>query len=90
MLDIEYSSRWDKDFERIKRRRKDLSKMYNLIEKLQRRERLDPWYRDHKLSGALDGFRECHIEPDWLLVYKVIKDKLILHLSRTGTHDEIF
>ena len=47
-------------------------------------------YRDHNLSGIYEGFRECHINSDWLLIYRVEKDRLILALSRTGTHSDLF
>ena len=51
---------------------------------------MDPKYKDHTLSGDYSGFRECHITPDWLLVYQVINDELVLFLSRTGTHSDLF
>ena len=53
-------------------------------------EPLPPKYRDHRLQGKFSAFRECHIKGDWLLVYRIIEDKLILSLHRTGTHSDIF
>ena len=53
-------------------------------------KQLQESYRDHALKGNYDGFRECHIQPDWLLIYRVEKDRLVLALSRTGSHSELF
>ncbi len=62
----------------------------DVILALMKQKRLDSKYRDHELSGSLIGFRECHIEPDWLLIYKVNDQKLILTTMRTGTHSDLF
>jgi mRNA interferase YafQ len=51
---------------------------------------LDPKYKDHPLTGDYDGFRECHVMPDWLLIYAVHREMLILAVSRTGTHADLF
>ena len=58
--------------------------------KLANGEKLDPKYNDHSLSGNWAGFRECHIQPDWLLIYRIDDDVLVLTLSRTGTHSDLF
>ena len=61
-----------------------------MIEKIANAEELDKKYRDHLLSGDYDGYRECHIEPDWLLIYNIDDDDIILFLSRTGSHSDLF
>lgn len=61
-----------------------------MIEKLANGEKLDEKYKDHALTGGYIGFRECHITPDWLLVYQIIENELILFLSRTGAHSGLF
>ena len=62
----------------------------SVIKKLVMGEHLPPKDKDHALKGKWKNFRECHIQPDWLLVYQIIKDTLVLTLSRTGTHNDIF
>lgn len=61
-----------------------------LVERLANGETLEPKYRDHDLTGNYKGCRECHIAPDWLLVYEVVEDVLVLMLYRTGSHSELF
>ena len=68
----------------------DVSLMNEPILILAKGETLPPKYRDHPLQGELSTFRECHIKGDWLLVYRIIEDKLILSLHSTGTHSDIF
>jgi len=68
----------------------DLSLLREPITLLAKGEPLPPKYRDHQLQGRLSAFRECHIRGDWLLVYRIIEDKLILSLHSTGTHSDIF
>jgi len=68
----------------------DLSLLQEPIILLAKGEPLPPKYRDHQLHGKLSAFRECHVKGDWLLVYRVIEDKLILSLHCTGTHSDIF
>ena len=71
---------------------KDISKMEEVIEILASGEKLDKKYKDHNLSDNkyYKGCRECHIEADWLLVYKIINDELILYLVETGSHSDLF
>ena len=64
--------------------------MNKVVDTLVAEKVLDEQYHDHSLSGNYEGFRECHIEPDWLLVYKIDKNELILYLFRTGTHSDLF
>ncbi|RHM55890.1 type II toxin-antitoxin system YafQ family toxin [Mitsuokella sp. AF33-22] len=67
-----------------------MSLLKYVIDKLQACEPLEEKYRDHALGGEYAGFRECHIQPDWLLVYKIVEERLILVLARTGTHSDVF
>ena len=73
----------------MKKRGADLSQLDEVVDKLRRGELLDSRYLDHGLKGNREGFRECHIRPDWLLVYLIENDVLILTLVDTGTHAEI-
>jgi mRNA interferase YafQ len=90
MLRLEVSSRYKKDRKLMKRQGKDMSLLDSIIEKLQNRETLDAKHRDHPLHGNYNGFRECHISPDWLLVYWVDDEALTLTASRTGSHSDLF
>ncbi len=75
---------------RIKNRGYNLKKIQNLIDLLLTNQVLDERYCEHKLAGKYESFKECHIEPDWLLIYKVDKTNDILFLYRTGTHADLF
>ena len=87
---IIFTSQFKKDVKLAKKQGKDIEKLFNIIEKLANGEQLDPRYRDHDLSGNYKGCRECHIEPDWLLVYELIDDILVLMLYRLGSHSDLF
>ena len=89
-LDIVLSNRFKKDLKVAKRRGYDLDLLNDIVEMLANREQLPQKNHDHDLSGDFVGFRECHIQPDWLLVYRVEDKELILFLSRTGTHSDLF
>ena len=89
-LSIVISGRFRKDLRHEKRRGRNLSRLEAVVEKLASGKPLDISNHDHNLSGNLSGFRECHIEPDWLLIYRVEEDDLILLLMRTGTHSDLF
>lgn len=67
----------------------DLGKLETVIDLLQAEQPLPQQYKDHALSGNWNHYRECHIEPDWLLVYKINKGELVLVLARTGTHSDV-
>jgi len=67
-----------------------MSLMTDIIKKLARGEKLDAKYHDHALKGKYEGCRECHITPDWLLIYEIVEKELILYLTRTGTHSDLF
>ena len=79
-----------RDVKLMKKRGKDLSKLTATLHLLASCEPMPKQYRDHKLSGNLSDFRECHIEPDWLLMYQIFEDKLILSASGTGMHSDLF
>jgi len=81
------SVRFDKDVARQKARGKDLSKLQAVIVALSNRQPLEPRHRDHALTGNLAGFRDCHVEPDWILVYE--RTDTELRLMRTGTHSHL-
>jgi mRNA interferase YafQ len=70
-------------------RHQDIDELKKVVEKLSLCEKLPVKYRDHKLKGNLNGFRECHIKPDWLLVYKHLHEEQVLILRATGPHREL-
>lgn len=90
MMELKVTSRFKKDYKRCKKRKLDLRLLQNVIDTLLAEEPLDEKYRDHALTGNHSGFRECHIQPDWLLIYKIEGNNLILLLSATGTHSDLF
>lgn len=90
MLKIVYSSKFKKDFKRIKKRGYNIEKIEKVFRLLASETELPQKYSDHELVGKFAGFRECHIEPDWLLIYKIKNDVLTLTLTRTGTHSDLF
>ena len=90
MLAIKYQAAFKRDYKRIKKRGYDLRLLEDVIALLAQEQELPPAYRDHALTGDYSGCRECHIAPDWLLVYEVLQDELLLYLTRTGTHSDLF
>lgn len=90
MLDVILSNQFKKDLKLANKRGYDLNLLNEVVDKLANEEILDEKYKDHDLSGNYKGFRECHIQPDWLLVYRVNNNDLFLFLSRTGTHSDLF
>ncbi len=90
MLSLVTTTKFRKDYKRIKKRGYNLNLLEEVLDKLLRQEDLDMRYRDHALTGNYIGFRECHIEPDWLLIYAVSESELILTATRTGTHSDLF
>lgn len=77
---VKFTGQFKKDLKLAKKQGKDLDKLFNVIEILEKGEKLEKKYKDHSLSGEYKGTRECHIEPDWLLVYEIMNDVLILML----------
>lgn len=90
MLDIITTKAFDKDYKLLKKRGYNLELIKEVVEMLANEEELPKKYKNHPLIGNYTGFMECHIRPDWLLIYKIEKNKLILTLSRTGTHSDLF
>ncbi len=88
--EVKMSNQFRKDLKLAKKQGKDLEKLLSVIERLSNGELLDAKYRDHGLTGQYKGCRECHIEPDWLLVYEIMDDVLVLILNRVGSHAELF
>ncbi len=88
MLHVRPTSQFKKDFKRAIRQRKDHKKLQWVLEKLAIPEPLPLEYKDHKLKGNWRDFRECHIEPDWLLIYTI--SDFELRPTRLGTHSELF
>ena len=87
---IEISTRFKRDYKLAQKRGYDMSLLKEVIDILACGEQLPQKYCDHFLSGDYNGYRECHIQPDWLLIYRIEKDLLILGLTRTGTHNDLF
>jgi len=83
------TSAFKKDLKRISRQPKNLVELKTIVELIASDQPLEQKYHDHQLTGNLKDFRECHIRPDWLLIYQKIQDKLILVLSRTGSHSDL-
>lgn len=90
MLTIRYSALFRKDYKRVIKRGYNPKLLAKTVRILASEKALPPRYRDHKLSGDYVGFNECHITPDWLLVYRINASELILQLTRTGTHGDLF
>lgn len=90
MLTIKYHTMFKKDFKRIKKRGYDISRLEKIVELLANEVPLPEQFKAHNLSGNYNGFRECHIAPDWLLIYQVNNNELVLVLSRTGSHSDLF
>jgi mRNA interferase YafQ len=86
-LDPKPTTKFKQDVERQKKRGKDTDKLRSVIESLCHRRSLDPKHRDHALTGDWKGWRDCHVESDWVLIYK--RDGGTLILGRTGTHSDL-
>jgi len=87
-LRIRRTSRFKKDVERMLKRGKDLDKLVFVVQELSAERKLPARYRDHPLQGQHRDKRDCHIEPDWILLYAVKINELVLY--RTGTHSDLF
>lgn len=90
MLKIRYHTLFKKDYKRIVKRGYDTKLIEDIIQKLARAEQLPEKNKDHPLSGNYAGCRECHITSDWLLIYEINNGELVLYLTRTGTHSDLF
>ena len=88
---VHTSKKFRKDVRKLKgTKRYNMQKLQYIIEKICDGESLEQQHRNHKLKGDYFGYEECHIEPNWLLIYKIEKNKLILVLTRTGSHSDLF
>ncbi len=88
MLTPIYARRFDKDVKRMKKQRKNMEKLKLMARSLVGEEPIDPIHRDHQLAGNWQGRRECHMESDWLLIYKIEGNRVIF--ERTGPHSELY
>jgi mRNA interferase YafQ len=88
MKTIRRTAQFKQDVKRMQRRGKDLEKLKRVLETLMKEEKLAQEYRDHVLVGQYKGTRECHIEPDWLLIYELAESEIVL--IRTGSHSDLF
>ena len=90
MYTVKPTSRFQKDLKKAQKRGLDMALLTAVIKKLAAGEELPPRNRDHALIGDYSGCCECHIQPDWLLIYEVEQEELFLYLIRTGTHSDLF
>ncbi len=90
MYNLVATNRFKKDLKLAIKRNLDIGLLKQVTDLLQAGQPLPEQYRDHALTGVFEGCRECHIKPDWLLIYKVSDQELILYLTRTGSHSDLF
>ena len=88
MLEVFVTNTCKKDLKKAKKQNRNFSKFQNVVSLLQKGTPLPPSYMDHQLTGNYKHYRECHIEPDWLLMYKI--ENYELQLARVGSHSELF
>ncbi|MDE7131202.1 MAG: type II toxin-antitoxin system YafQ family toxin [Lachnospiraceae bacterium] len=88
--EVKFTSQFKRDLKLARKQGKDIDKLFDVISTIAEGGKLDKKHHDHNLSGDYAGCRECHVEPDWLLVYEVMDKVLVLMLYRVGTHSELF
>ena len=88
MRSIFYTTQFRKDFRRLGKQGREVEKLKTVITKLAKGETLEEKYKDHRLHGKYSGARDCHVGPDWILIYAIVEDEL--RLIRTGSHAELF
>jgi len=88
--DIVITNSCKKDIKRASKQGKNIDLLFEIVDQLSEGKQLEPKYRDHKLSGNYEGKRECHIEPDFLLIYEIKELEIVLYLVRVGSHSELF
>lgn len=88
--EVKFTNQFKKDIKLSKKQGKNTEKLLEVVETLAKGETLDPKYRDYQLTGNYRGCRECHIEPDWRLIYEIFGDVLVLMLNRVGSHSDLF
>ena len=89
-LSLHTTAEFRRGYKRARKRGQDTSRLWEVIGRLLEREPLAASHRDHALAGAYRGFRECHVEPYWLLVYAVDENRLVLTAAATGSHSDLF
>ena len=90
MLHVYFTNKFKKDYKRVAKRKTNIVDFEYVVNELRNERKLKEKYKDHELHGIYEGFRECHLNPDWLLIYKIDKGELTLTLARTGTHSDLF
>ena len=90
MLEIVLSNQFKKDIKSAQKRGLKLELLTEVVDILASQQSLPEKYRDHSLTGSYEDFRECHIKPDWLLIYRIDNEDLLLFLFRTGSHSDLF
>lgn len=90
MYKIVYTNRMKHDAKLMKKRGKDMTKLIEVLTLLSSGNPIPERFKDHQLTGNLKDFRECHIEPDWLLLYQIFQNELIISATATGTHSDLF
>ena len=90
MLKVRYSKQFKKDFKLAQKRGLPMQELKDILEKLANGEPLEEKHHDHNLTGDYISFCECHIRPDWLLIYRINQGELVLVAQRTGTHSDLF
>ena len=89
-MKIVTEKQYRKDYVKVVKQGRNIDKLNYVINKLVNNEKLEEKYRDHHLIGKYHGCRECHIEPDWILIYRLENERLVLYLLRTGSHSDLF
>lgn len=89
MLTVKFTSAYKKSYKLMKKRGKNLTLLEEVVDTLRQGKALEERFRDHELKGKFKGFRECHIQPDWLLIYLIENDVLTLTLVDTGSHSDL-
>jgi mRNA interferase YafQ len=90
MYEIEYTNSFKKDYKRIKKRGYEESLLFQLLEQLMKSGNVDKMYKPHKVWGKYNGYWECHIQPDWLLIWEIDEQEKRIILHYTGTHSDLF
>ncbi|OGT41847.1 MAG: hypothetical protein A3F42_03345 [Gammaproteobacteria bacterium RIFCSPHIGHO2_12_FULL_37_34] len=90
MLKVEYTTQFKRDLKLAKKRKKDMAALQQIMKKIEHEENLSPKLKDHPLTGNWKAHRELHVEPDWLLIYKLILEEKVVVFVRTGTHSDLF
>jgi len=90
MYAVKPTTKFAKDLKRVEKREYKMDLLTEVLKNLASGKKLEEKYQDHPLKGNYHGCRECHITPDWLLIYKIAKAKLLIYLTRTGTHSDLY